>query len=115
MGNLVDTIAGPMRWALQRFGRPHQYVLNDAVTVAPLTLYVRGVREQDLFAGALQQDQAAVIDASAFRAAFASRQSPQRFDRVRVGPISYAVEAWRGSPNDDAPVFFKLLLRGGGQ
>ena len=112
---LVDQIAGPMRWTLKMFGRPQQYALNDNATTATLRAYIRGVREADLFAGAQQQDQAAVLDASQFRAAFPTRSSPQRLDRLRVASASYTVEAWRGSPDDDAPVFFKLLLRGGSQ
>jgi hypothetical protein len=112
---VVDWIAGPLRVGLAMFGHEQQYVLNDGSTIAPLRIWLRGVRDQDLFAGAQQQDQAAVLDAAAFRAAFIGRTGPQRFDRVRVGPVSYAVEEWRGAPNDDAPVFFKLLLRGGSQ
>jgi hypothetical protein len=111
----VDLIAGSMRWSLGFFGRPQQYLLNDGATTASLTMWLRGVREADLFAGAMQQDQAAVLDALQFRTAFPGRVSPQRLDRIRVAGISFAVEEWRGSPNDDAPVFFKLLLRGGSQ
>jgi hypothetical protein len=103
-----------MRWALARYGRPQTYtVLNGPQ--AELTAYVRGVRAEDLFAGANQQDVAAVIDAQAFRAAFPTRAYPQRLDRLRVDGASWAVEEWRGSPNDGQPVFFKLLLRGGRQ
>ena len=63
----------------------------------------------------MQQDVAAVIDAAAFRAAFPTRRAPQRFDRLFIDQKSWAVEQWRGSPNDAQPVFFKLLLRGGSQ
>ena len=114
--NLVDVITGKERWALAMFGSPVDYVLNDGGhPTATLQAYTRGIRADDLFAGATQQDQAAVIDAAAFRAAFPSRALPQRFDRLRIGPISWAVEEWRGAPNNASPVFFKLLLRGGTQ
>ena len=114
MANLVDRIAGSMRWALQALGRPQLYtVLNGPQ--AELIAYVRGVRSEDLFAGAMQQDVAAVIDAAAFRAAFPTRRTPVRLDRLHIDNASWAVEDWRGSPNDAEPVFFKLLLRGGHQ
>jgi hypothetical protein len=113
--NLVDTLAASMRWALGMFGRPLVYQQQGGPN-AILTVYMRGVRADDLFAGAMQQDVAAVVDAAAFRAAFSLRLNPARFDRLRLDDgTTFAVEAWRGSPSDDAPVFFKLLLRGGQQ
>lgn len=112
--NLVDRIAASMRWALGLYGRPQLYtVLNGPQ--AELTAYVRGVRSEDLFAGANQQDVAAVIDAQAFRNAFPTRRGPQRLDRLQIDGVAWAVEEWRGAPNDAQPVFFKLLLRGGRQ
>lgn len=113
--NLVDAIAASMRWTLARFGRDQTYALHGGGE-ATLRAYVRGVREDDLFAAAMQQDVAGVIDAAAFKAAFPARNYPQRFDRLRLGDgRSFAVEEWRGAPNDTQPVFFKLLLRGGQQ
>jgi hypothetical protein len=115
MGTLVDRIAAPLRWALMMFGRSQHYALNDNSATVQLVVYVRGVRADDLFANAQQQDIAAVINAAAFRAAFAPRATPQRYDRLRISGRSWSVEEWRGSPNDDEPVFYKLLLRGGSQ
>ena len=115
MGTLVDQIAASLRWCLSVFGRPQSYALNDNTATVTLVAWVRGVRSDDLFAGAMQQDMAAVINAAAFRAAFAPRVTPQRFDRLRIAGRSWSVEEWRGSPNDDEPVFYKLLLRGGSQ
>jgi hypothetical protein len=112
---LVDQMAGPLRWALAMFGRQQLYALNDNSATVQLVAYVRGVRADDLFANAQQQDIAAVINAAAFRAAFAPRAMPQRYDRLRISGRSWSVEEWRGSPNDDEPVFYKLLLRGGSQ
>jgi hypothetical protein len=112
--NLVDRIAASMRWALGRYGRAQTYtVLNGPQ--AELTAYVRGVRSEDLFAGAAQQDVACVIDAAEFRIAFPTRRAPQRLDRLLIDGATWAVEEWRGAPNDAQPVFFKLLLRGGRQ
>jgi hypothetical protein len=113
--NLVDVIAGSERAVLNLFGRPASYVLNSDGTSATLVAYVRGVRAEDLFASAQQLDVVGVIDAAAFFAAFPAKLSPARLDRLKVGPRSFAIEGWRGSPNDIAPVFFKLLLRGGQQ
>ena len=115
MTTLVDLIATPLRWGLAMFGRPQQYALNDNSATVQLVAWVRGVRSDDLFAGAMQQDMAAVINAAAFRAAFSPRATPQRYDRIRIAGRSWSVEEWRGSPNDDEPVFYKLLLRGGSQ
>ena len=112
---LVDQMAGALRWALAMFGRPQLYALNDNSATVQLVAWVRGVRSDDLFAGAMQQDIAAVINAEAFRAAFAPRATPQRYDRLRISGRSWSVEEWRGSPNEDGPVFYKLLLRGGSQ
>jgi hypothetical protein len=112
--NLVDLIAPGARWVLSVSGRPVTYARLDG-SEAQLTAFVRGVRSEDLFAGAAQQDVAGVVDAAQFAASFPARTQPQRLDRVRVGGASYSVEEWRGAPNDDAPVFFKLLLRGGSQ
>jgi hypothetical protein len=112
--NLVDMIAPGARWVLGAVGRPLTYARLDG-SEAQLTAFVRGLRSEDLFAGAAQQDVAGVVDAAQFGAAFPARPLPQRLDRVRIGPRSWTVEEWRGAPNDDAPVFYKLLLRGGSQ
>jgi hypothetical protein len=114
--NLVDYIAPAQRFTFRRFARDITYKLADGAS-APIKGFIRGVREQDLFAGAFQQDQVVVIDAQEWSAAFPSRLQPQRFDRI-VTPNntqSYSVESFRGSPNDGFPVFFKLLVRGGQQ
>lgn len=111
--NVVDAAAPIWRSQLAMFARPAAY--QQGATSQTLNAFIRGVRSDDLFAGAMQQDVAAVVDAKAFAAAFPVNPVPGRFDRLRVGATSYSVEEWRGSPNDAAPVFFKLLLRGGQQ
>jgi hypothetical protein len=112
--NLVDATAGPLRFAFALFARPATYAPNTGPS-ASLLAFIRGVRSDDLFASAVQQDVAAVINAAEFAALFPARPIPARYDRLRTATMSYAVEEWRGSPNDDAPTFFKLLLRGGSQ
>jgi hypothetical protein len=112
--NLVDSTAPALRYAFTLFARPATYAPSSGAS-APLMAFIRGVRSEDLFASAMQQDNAAVIDAKQFRTLFPARPVPARYDRLRTATMSYAVEEWRGSPNDDAPVFFKLLLRGGTQ
>jgi hypothetical protein len=107
-------------------GRPYWRLAHKSIartahyqqgTSAPVSLlaFIRGVRSDDLFASAMQQDVAAIIDALDFAALFPARPVPARYDRLRTTKFSYAVEEWRGSPNDDAPVFFKILLRGAQQ
>lgn len=115
MANLVDAIGAAERALLKSFGRAMTYV-PQATPNAPamITMYVRGVRADDLFASAQQQDVAAVLDAAEFRTAFGPTP-PRRFDRVRRGAAAFSVEESRGAPNDDSPVFYKLLLRGGTQ
>lgn len=111
--NVIDYMRPSLRWLHSYFARPQSYQPQGGAAVT-LNAWIRGVRDDDLFAGAIQQDLAAVIDAQAFKDA-TGRSHPTRYDRLRFGVDSFSVEAWRGSPNDDAPVFFKLLLRGGSQ
>lgn len=110
---LVDRIAPSLRWLLAAMGRDVTYTGDKGQTTATVRAYVRGVRSDDLFAAALQRDLAAVVDSQQFVNAIGAL--PQRFDRMRVAGASYSVEEWRGSPADAAPVFFKLLIRGGQQ
>jgi hypothetical protein len=94
--------------------KPATYAPHNGTPVT-LLAYIRGVRAEDLFAAVMQQDLAGVIDADEFKALYPARPIPARYDRLRTSTMSYAVEEWRGSPADDQPVFFKLLLRGGQQ
>ena len=107
-------------------GRPHWLAMfkltAKPATYAPhngapatLLAFIRGVRAEDLFAAVMQQDLAGVISADQFKTLYPARPIPARYDRLRTATMSYAVEEWRGSPSDDEPVFFKLLLRGGQQ
>ena len=116
MTNLVDVGAPYWRWGFKRIARGAFYKPHDAASDAPLLAFIRGVRSDDLFAAAMQQDVAGVVGAAEFVAALPGRARPARYDRLRLASgLSYTVEEWRGSPNDDAPVFYKLLLRGGSQ
>jgi len=112
--NIVDFAAPGWRYVFKLTARPATYVPGAGAS-ATLMAFIRGVRSEDLFASAMQQDNAAVIDAAEFKTLFPARPIPARYARLRTSTMSYAVEEWRGSPNDDAPVFFKLLLRGGSQ
>jgi len=115
MPNLVDSIRGTQQQFFKMFARPATYRLNPTGETSSIPMFLRGLREDDLFAGAMQQDQVAVLDANVWLGAFPSRQTPARLDRVTSPKGTYAVEQWRGAPNDGEPVFFKLLLRGGSQ
>lgn len=112
--NLVE-VGRPFWRYLHRATAKHGQYQQGTGAPASLLVFIRGVRSDDLFASAMQQDIAAIIDAADFAAAFPARPIPARYDRLRTARFSYAVEEWRGSPNDDEPVFFKLLLRGGQQ
>lgn len=115
MSVLVDLGRAPWLWLFKRTANPAQYQPQGAAGSTQLLAFIRGVRAEDLFGAAMQQDVAAIIDAAEFAAAFPASPKPRRYDRLRTPTMSYAVEEWRGSPNDDQPVFFKLLLRGGMQ
>jgi hypothetical protein len=114
MMNLVDAIAATQHALLKAQGKDAQYTPHDGAAVT-VRAYIRGVRAQDLFASAVQQDVAAILDAKEFLTKLPTRTSPARFDRLRtVQGRTYSIEEWRGSPENN-PVFFKLLLRGGQQ
>ena len=115
MSVLVETGRPAWRWLFRRTANPVSYQPQGNDTAAPLLAFIRGVRADDLFAAVMQQDVAGVVDALDFAAAFPVRPRPSRYDRLRTATTSYSVEEWRGSPNDDFPVFYKLLLRGGTQ
>jgi hypothetical protein len=117
MVNLVDVIRGIQQQTFARFARNATYTLAPPRTdvMAVLPIFLRGLQEDDLFAGAMQQDQVAVIDADVWRSAFTDRQYPSRMDRIQTASGWFSVEQWRGAPNDDEPVFYKMLLRGSTQ
>lgn len=105
---IVDDAAPSLRYAHAMFVRAQQYQGTS------LAMFVRGLRSDDLFAGALQQDKVAVIDTLIFAAAFGAT-TPKKYDRIVIAGSSYSVQEWRGSPDDGVPVFWKLLIRGGTQ
>lgn len=113
--NVVDNVSYPMRAFFAQFARPLTYKLHTGEQTT-LKGFIRGLKEDDLFAGAMQQDQVCQLDAVDFTQKFPGRLQPQRYDRViTANGQSFAVEAFRGAPNDGVPVFFKLQLRGGQQ
>lgn len=115
MSNLVDLGAPVWRWGFRRIARAIDYTGNiEKATNHPLA-FVRGLRKEDLFGAAEQFDVVAVVDALEFATLFPVQLHPVRFDRLRTAAKSYSVEEWRGSPADDGPVFYKILLRGGSQ
>lgn len=117
MTNLVD--GGRANWAALHvaMSRPVQYEPVGGGPAFELYAFLRGLRADDLFGSALQSDVVAIVNAETFAALLPARPRPLRYDRLQPGPagVRFAVEEWRGSPHDAAPVFFKLLLRGGDQ
>jgi hypothetical protein len=112
--NLIEVGRPAWRYAFGLMAKPAQYQ-QQAGAQLTIAAFLRGLRSDDLFASAMQQDMVAILDAGTYAALFPARPVPARYDRLRTAKFSYAVEEWRGSPNDDEPVFFKLLLRGGQQ
>jgi len=114
MSAVIERARPAWRWMFKQTANPATYQPQGGAS-QPTLAFIRGLRSDDLFASAMQSDNVAVLDAADFAAAFPARPIPARYDRLRTATMSYAVEEWRGSPNDDSPVFFKLLLRGGQQ
>jgi hypothetical protein len=113
--NIVDGVSPIIRKTLALFtrGATYQRGANGAPVAVPVS--ITGLRTDQVFGAAAQGDVFAELDVAAFEAAFGAGSTPAKFDRLRVQAKSYAVEEWRGAPNDAAPVVFKLLLRGGSQ
>ena len=112
--NLIAAIAPILRRGLGGFTGPVTYTLHEGAS-ATLRIFIRRQGVDDLFASAMQQDVVGVFNANEFVAAFPTRITPARFDRV-ITPDgrSYSVEENGGAVIID-PTFFKVLLRGGQQ
>jgi hypothetical protein len=116
---LTDVGAVYWRRLLNLAGKEVAYQGYGLSIFVPLRAYVTGMRSDNSpFGGALQSDRMAVIDAADFAMHFPGRPRPLRYDRLRtLGPagMTYTVEEWRGSPEGDDAVVFRILLRGGNQ
>jgi hypothetical protein len=112
--NYVDLITPAIRRALGGFVRDMLYHPMGAAAPSTIRAYLRGLRSQDTFASAQQQDVVAVVDATLFRSV-TGNQTPRRYDRLITDGQSYSVEEWRASPTSPPPVEFKILVRGGQQ
>ena len=113
-GNLVDGIAPFETWALSQFARDVQYLVQGALAPSVVRAFMRGLRAEDTFASAMQQDLVAVIDAKQFEIVV-GHPLPRRFDRMIVGTQSYAVQEWRPAPAVPPFIFLKILVRGSQQ
>lgn len=116
--NIVLSTASTFQAFFDRWASPVGYIVHGGAEFAddaanPLKAFARGVRDDDLFAEAMQRDLVAVIDVVKFRAII-GQDTPRRLDRMVIKDERYSVETWRGAPVSD-PTFFKLLLRGGQQ
>jgi hypothetical protein len=113
-GNLVDAVSPYERWALRQFARDVQYMQQGGLAPSVLRAFMRGLRAEDTFASAMQQDLVAVVDAQQF-AVVTGLEMPRRYDRLIAGSQSYAVQEWRPAPAVPPFVFFKILVRGSQQ
>jgi hypothetical protein len=113
-GNLVDGIAPHERWALRQFARDVQYMQQGAPAPSEVRAFMRGLRAEDTFASAMQQDLVAVVDAQQFTIV-TGLEMPRRYDRMIAGSQSYAVQEWRPAPAVPPFIFFKILVRGSQQ
>src|SRR5262249_24400186 len=96
-GNLVDVVSLYERWALRRFARDVQYMQQGGLAPSVLRAFMRGLRAEDTFASAMQQDLVAVVDAEQFTVV-TGLELPRRYDRMITGSQSYAVQEWRPAP-----------------
>lgn len=110
--NLADTTAALHVAHIRAQARPVEYVTPDISFMLPA--FLRGVRPEELVGSALQGDVWAFVAAVDF-ALVTNRERPQRFDRIRTLGQSFTVEGHRAAPSFDAPVLFKIMLRGGSQ
>ena len=113
MGSYVDMASPLLRAALAGFTSAITYIPYGG-TAVELVAFIRGLRQQDTFAAAMQQDQVAVIDAVKFKAAL-GYQLPRRLDRIVQDSQSFAVVEWRAAPAVLPYVELKLLIRGSQQ
>lgn len=112
--NLVQFGAATWRAGFLLFAEDINYRAGNVAPGVTIPAWLRGLRSDDAFAGAMQQDSILEMDAKAF-ASVVGQPTPRRYDRAVVGDQSFSVEEWRGAPNNAKPVFFKLLVRGGQQ
>lgn len=110
--NLADSTAPYHVAHLRAQAKPVEYVADGASVTLPA--FMRGVRPEELVGSALQGDVWAFIAAVDF-ALVTTRERPQRFDRIRTLGQSFTVEGCRAAPSLDAPVLWKIMLRGGSQ
>ena len=99
---------------LRFFAEDVQYMQRGGVAPSVLRAFGRGLRAQDTFAAAMQQDVMTVVDAGQFTIV-TGLELPRRYDRMLIGTQSYAVEEWRAAPSVGTPVVYKILLRGSQQ
>src|SRR5947208_712093 len=110
----IDIITPAEQWGLKFFARDVQYHQRGAPAPSVVRAFMRGLRAQDTFASAMQQDLVAVIEAKQFTIV-TGLELPRRYDRVLVETQSYAVEEWRAAPAVPPFVFFKILVLGSQQ
>ena len=117
--SIVDAGRSTWRAAHASMSRVVEYEPHGGAPTFTINAFIRGLRADDLFGSALQTDIVGIISADDFALAMPARPRPLRYDRIHHQPgpggLRFSVEEWRGAPHDAAPVFFKLLLRGGDQ
>lgn len=110
----IDQVTPILRRGFSGFVRDVLYHPNGAALPSTVRMFMRGLRAEDAFAAAQEQDLYGEIDVVLFRTV-TGNQTPRRFDRVIADGNSYTVQEWRGAPASPPPVFFKMQLRGGQQ
>lgn len=111
--NYVETTRALFQRGLMSFAGALDYIPQGKAAV-PLRGFIRGLRSDDTFAAAMQQDQVAVVSEADFRT-LVGQDLPRRFDRIIVQGQSLAVQEWRPAPQTPPTVFFKILIRGSQQ
>jgi hypothetical protein len=100
-------------WALlavfDRFARPVPYTRGASMSL--VRAYARGLRADELAAAADQFDRYIVVKASELVAG--GFEAPRKFDRINLFDGVFVVFDWRPSPAMGAPLFFKLMVKGG--
>lgn len=110
----VDSARALLRQGFRAFARSVTYTPHGG-SEQTIQASTTGKAVVELFGAAQQQDLVGTVDATEFRATFGATATPRKFDRLQTAGLTYTVQEWRGAPHDSAPVFFRLLLRGGQQ
>jgi hypothetical protein len=111
MSQMSDIMGAAFSSMFDMFSSTCEYYRAGA-SLGTFKTSVKGLRGDELWGAAAQGDRLAVFR---YTEIFPVTGEPQRFDRVVLNGQSYTVIDWRQAPAAGAPVWYRLILRGGTQ